>query len=401
MPADWDVLRRRMVEAVGADGQVSAWPEFLSWREALGAVARHEFIPDTVWVEHSDPPPTLVALHREQDPQRWLQMVYAAAEAVITQVDNGQPEWGEKGGSVPTSSASCPVVVAVMLAALDAQPGHRVCEVGTGTGYNAALLAHRLGAAQVTSVEIDPDLADAARAALADAGFGGVGVVTGDGALGHPPGAPYDRLIATAACNQIPYSWVQQTVPGGRVVLPWSSTYTGALVSLTVAGDGTAGGTVVGESSFMSLRAQHELRGTVAAVVGDDEHRADQSTTTLHPYWVTGPHGARIAIGQRVPHCQWRYWPWDDDRIGVLWLLDTRSRSWAKLTHTSPDASDEQFPVLQFGPRRLWDEVRAAHEWWIDAGSPAADRWRFTVTPSGQHIALDPGSAQIWWMPTG
>ena len=67
---------------------------------------------------------------------------------------------------MPSSSASCPAMVAVMLAALEVREGHRVLEVGTGTGYNAALLAHRLGAERVTSVEIDSDLATHASKAL-------------------------------------------------------------------------------------------------------------------------------------------------------------------------------------------------------------------------------------------
>jgi len=100
-----------------------------------------------------------------------------------------------------------------MLAALDAHEGHRVLDTGTGTGYNAALLAHRLGAEQVTSIEVDPDVAASARTALSDNGFGGVTTVTGDGALGYPSGGPYDRVIATAACNQIPYAWIAQTRP--------------------------------------------------------------------------------------------------------------------------------------------------------------------------------------------
>ncbi|MGH3912748.1 MAG: methyltransferase domain-containing protein, partial [Pseudonocardiaceae bacterium] len=337
MVADPVELRRRMVDAVVTDEHVRAWwSAFQPWREAITAVPRHQFIGDTVWVEHDeDGPPTLVPLSRERDPDRWLELAYDAGEAVVTQVDNGRPEWAELGGSVPTSSASCPITVAMMLAALDVQEGHRVLEIGTGTGYNAALLAYRLGAGQVTSIEVDPDLASQARTALAGIGLAEVTVVTGDGALGYTPGAEYDRVIATAACNQIPYPWVEQTRPGGRVLLPWANTYTGALVALTVAEDGTAAGTVVGESSFLWLREQHQRRGTVQAVVGDDENRADACVTRLHPYWVTGPHGARIAIGERVAGCQWRYWPWEPhDPVGVLWLIDTRSRSWAKLSHT-------------------------------------------------------------------
>jgi protein-L-isoaspartate O-methyltransferase len=278
-----------------------------------------------------------------------------------------------------------------MLAALDAQQGHRVLEIGTGTGYNAALLAHRLGAEQITSIEIDPEIATRARKALSDTGFGGVSVVTGDGAVGHPPGAPYDRVIATAACNQIPYSWVAQSRPGGRVLLPWANTYTGGLLALTVGDDGTAQGTIVAESSFMWLRAQRDSRGAVHPVVGDstrDAGRTSATITELHPHHVTGSHGARVAIGERVPGCQWRYWPWEpDDPVGVLWLVDPWG-SWAKLTHNTPGADEDEFPVLQSGPRRLWDEAEAAHRWWVDAGRPNADQWRFTVTSDGQRIEL-------------
>lgn len=386
-------LRRRMVDAVTAEESLTRWRvAFEPWRPSLLAVPRHRFLPATVWVDNdADPPPALVPLHREQDPDRWLTLAYGADHGVITQVDNGNPEGPGPGGAIPTSSASGPVIVAVMLAALDVHEGHRVLEIGTGTGYNAALLAHRLGTEQVSSIEIDPDVATHARAALSGTGFGAVTVATGDGALGYPGGAPYDRVIATAAANQIPYSWVAQTRPGGRVLVPWADTYTGGLLALTVNDDGTAEGGIVAESNFMWLREQREARGAVkptTSEISSDPARTDASITTCHPHNVTGPHGARLTIGRRVAGCQWRYWPWTpNDPVGVLWLVDPWG-SWAKLTHTTPDADEDEFPVLQSGPRRLWDEVEAAYHWWIDAGNPDADRWQFTVTPTGQRVQL-------------
>ncbi|MGH3550130.1 MAG: methyltransferase domain-containing protein [Pseudonocardiaceae bacterium] len=270
-----------------------------------------------------------------------------------------------------------------------ARPGHRVLEIGTGTGYNAALPAHRLGAEQVTSIEIDSAVAARALRALSETGYGKICTVTGEGALGYPPRAPYDRIIATAAVCRIPHSWVAQTRPGGWILLPWANSYTGALVALTVSGDGSAYGGIVGESSFMWLRAQRERRGAVGAVVGDSDARAEVRTTTLHPHSVVGDLGVRFAIGQRVHQCQWRYWPFDEDTgAGVFWLLDFESRSWAKLIHTTPDAGDDEFRVHQSGPRRLGDEVHAAHRWWVDQGKPDVDRWRFTVTSHGQQIGL-------------
>jgi protein-L-isoaspartate(D-aspartate) O-methyltransferase len=381
-----------MVDMVVADGFLTGWRVGLApWLPSLLAVARHRFIPDVVWVDNDDGgPPALVPLHRERDPNRWLTLAYAG-DGVVTQVDDGCPSGPGCGGSMPTSSASGLAMVAVMLAALDAREGHRVLEIGTGTGYNAALLAHRLGADRVASIEIDPEIAACARKALSDSGFGAVTVVDGEGELGYPPSAPYDRVVVTAACNRVPYSWVAQARPGGRIVLPWADTYAGGLLMLTVGNDGIAQGRIVAESSFMWLREQRGTRGAVKPAMGDDardpEH-VDARVTTLHPSDVTGPHGARVAIGQRVPGCQWRYWPWEpSESVGVLWLVDPWG-SWAKLTHTSPGADEDEFPVLQSGPRRLWDEVEAACHWWRDAGSPGADRWWFTVSPDEQRVQL-------------
>jgi hypothetical protein len=181
---------------------------------------------------------------------------------------------------------------------------------------------------------------------------------------------------------------VAQTRPAGRILLPWANDYTGALVALTVNEHGTASGRIVGESSFMWLRGQRVRRGPVAAVV-DDENHAPVQMTGVHPHSVAGNPAARFAIGLRVPQCQWRYWPYDKhDGVGTLWLLDFGSRSWAKLTHATPDADDDEFPVRQHGPRRLWDEVTAARQWWVALGKPGIERWRFTVAPQGQRIAV-------------
>ncbi len=384
-----------MVEAVTADDCLSKWRTALApWRSSLLSIPRHQYIPDTIWVDNqAHTGPALVPLHREQDPDRWLRLAYDTTAGVATQVDDGHPDRPGLGGSMPTSSASSPVIVAVMLAALDAHEGHRVLEIGTGTGYNAALLAHRLTAEQITSMEIDPDVARRAGKALSSSVFGAVTVVTGDGTEGYPPDAPYDRVIVTASTNHIPYSWVAQTRAGGRILLPWADTYTSGLLALTVGDDGTARGGIVAESTFMWLRGQRDTRGAVRPTTSGgvaDPDRIDSRVTTLHPHNITGPHGARLAIGQRVPGCQWRYWPWEpDDPVGVLWLVDPWG-SWAKLTHTTPGADEDVFPVQQQGPRRLWDEVEAAYHWWVDVGCPPPDRWEFVVTPDGQRIGLDP-----------
>jgi protein-L-isoaspartate(D-aspartate) O-methyltransferase len=124
-------------------------------------------------------------------------------------------------GGVPTSSASAPGLVAAMLAQLDVRSGHRILEVGAGTGYNAALLARLTGpTGQVTTVELDPGIAAEAQNALAAAGYGHVSVIAGDGEHGHAPNAPYDRIIVTAGAWDLPPAWADQLAPGGLLVVP-------------------------------------------------------------------------------------------------------------------------------------------------------------------------------------
>ncbi|MGH3997784.1 MAG: methyltransferase, FxLD system, partial [Pseudonocardiaceae bacterium] len=119
------------------------------------------------------------------------------------------------------SSASHPNLVASMLEQLDIQPGHRVLEIGSATGVNAALLAELAGpTGTVVSIEIDDDLAAVARAGLAAAGYHQVEVICADGADGFPAGAPYDRIIVTAGAWDIASAWWQQLVVGGRIVVP-------------------------------------------------------------------------------------------------------------------------------------------------------------------------------------
>jgi protein-L-isoaspartate(D-aspartate) O-methyltransferase len=122
---------------------------------------------------------------------------------------------------VATSSASAPGIVAAMLAQLDVRPGHRILEIGAGTGYNAALLACLTGpAGQVTTVELDSVVAAEAQNALATAGWGQVTVIVGDGEYGYAPGAPYDRIIVTAGAWDLPTAWAEQLAPDGLLVAP-------------------------------------------------------------------------------------------------------------------------------------------------------------------------------------
>lgn len=353
------------------------------WQEAFLAVPRELFIPEVIWRYAGD---DLVPLRRADEPAEWLARAYGP-RYVVTQVDDGIPAGPNGRGRVATSSASRPDIVALMLDAGRIEPGMRVLEIGTGTGYTAALLAHRLGARNVTSIEVDPALAARAQAALKRAGYGEVTVITGDGTQGCPDRAPFDRVLSTVAAPQVPYPWVAQTGPGGLVVTPWGTAYDpGGLLSLTVQADGTATGGLVNTTiSFMELRDQRIPRPPITELVHDTDN-PQLSNTDLHASHLCNDENACLAIALQVPGCYWEYQPaTGDDGRWCVWFLDADARSWARFDY-QPDT--RRWPVHQFGPRRLWDEITAAYHRWDHAGRPPVAQWRFTVTPDGQCVEL-------------
>ncbi|WP_257460269.1 protein-L-isoaspartate(D-aspartate) O-methyltransferase [Archangium lipolyticum] len=113
---------------------------------------------------------------------------------------------------------SQPYIVAFMTQALDLQPGERVLEIGTGSGYQTAVLAQLCG--EVYSVEVVPELAGPARERLERLGFGNIHFRVGDGTAGWPEEAPFDAILGTAAPERLPPALYQQLRPGGRLVLP-------------------------------------------------------------------------------------------------------------------------------------------------------------------------------------
>ncbi|MGQ0551285.1 MAG: methyltransferase, FxLD system [Armatimonadota bacterium] len=152
------------------------------------------------------------------------------------------------------SSSSQPAIMALMLEQLELAPGHRVLEIGAGTGYNAALMAHIVGeTGQVTAIDIDEDLVAGAREHLAAAGFERVRVVCGDGGLGYPDDAPYDRIILTVGASDITPGWIEQLRSGGRLLLPLSIKGPQMCVAFERA-DGHLESVSIEECGFMMLR---------------------------------------------------------------------------------------------------------------------------------------------------
>lgn len=157
---------------------------------------------------------------------------------------------------VAISSASQPTMIAIMLQQLRVAPGSRILEIGTGSGYNAALLAHLVTAAgRVTTIDIEPDLVDAARVRLRD--FPNVFAAAADGNGGYAANAPYDRIIVTAAAWDVEISWWEQLREGGILVVPLALDSVQRCIAFERSGMTMLGFGAV-ECSFIALRGKSE-----------------------------------------------------------------------------------------------------------------------------------------------
>ncbi|WP_416967792.1 protein-L-isoaspartate(D-aspartate) O-methyltransferase [Streptomyces sp. 4F14] len=350
------------------------------WIPAFNATPRHLFVPDVIW-------PGRAGMNRQDDrvirseaPKAWWKAVYTDAP-ITTQWDDGTYD-GAGRGKIASSSSSMPTMVFSMLAALNVEDGQRVLEIGTGTGWNSALLCHRLGSENVFTIEVDGDTARAARRRLNDAGHDPVSII-GDGAEGYSAGAPYDRLIATASIGRVPRPWINQVKPGGIIVAPWGPTYGGeAVARLTVAGDGSASGRFIGSSAFMRLREQRKALPSGSAY--DTDTDGTRTTTHLSPDDV-GEWLHMFVIGVQDPTLFCRVEK-GEGRSYRLWLYDTGVTSWAVANY---DPGHTEFEVTEHGPRALWDELRSAVNWWDGKGRPGFDRFGLTVDGNGEHVWLD------------
>ncbi|MCC3766880.1 methyltransferase domain-containing protein [Streptomyces sp. UNOC14_S4] len=344
-------------------------------RTAFLEVPRHAFVRDTVWVlDGSQYRP----VSRADDPERWARAVYAPTAPAVTQVDDGAP--GDTGtGREPTSSISAPDAVFTMLDVADPRPGSRVLEIGTGTGWNAALLAGRCGQSRVTTIEIDPRVADEARTALAAAGCPDVTVIRGDGALGHASGAPYTHVISTAAVFTVPYAWVGQAAPGGSIVTPFTTAFCPhGLARLTVgaegavgAEDGTAHGFFAGAMTFMPLRAQR-TENRIRELFTDQAWQESRDSKVGDSLAALGSPHAEFAAGLLLPGIA--HWRGDDGE----WLCG--DGSWALVC--------DEGCAHQWGPRSLADEAARAAAWWQRQGEPELYEFGLTVTRDGQRYWL-------------
>jgi len=353
---DADQLRDRMVDALVAHGHLVSG----RWRRAFRAVPREHFVDRFVV-------PTRDGRHTEHDlsdPRG-----HAAALAAVYSDATLITRWDRGGTAVCSSTA--PSLMAKMVERLDVRSGHAVLEIGTGTGYQTAILCHALGAPRVTTTEIDPIQAERARRSLHALAVRPT-ILTADGTLGAPDRAPFDRLIATCGLDRVPAAWLPQLREGGLLVANVGF----GLVRLSVH-NGTATGPFLAPAAFTPLRRNttepaptaHDARAMV---------REDAAPTRTH---FPGDLLTDTMIFLRrlvFPEIIWAA----SNHDGLRWTLaDPTTASWSVTIRQSPTVAE----VRTNGPRALWSDLLDLHMTWLHAGRPSLNRLGLTIHPDGTH----------------
>ncbi|MGW5332939.1 ATP-grasp peptide maturase system methyltransferase [Streptomyces bauhiniae] len=375
--------RRRLAELLSKNSVLTS-----PWlREAVETVPRELFLHPGVFLDEGGfwRPVTATGT----DAAEWLKIAYSY-DTLTTQLDGhltaDQTAHSVRG--VPTSSSTTPATVISMIESLGLEPDHRVLEIGTGTGYSSALMCHYLGADNVSTVEVDPEVAERADIALETLGYS-AWTAAGDGLLGHPRRAPYDRVIATCAVRRIPHTWVRQTKPGGIILSTVGSwPYGTGLAKVTVDdNNGNAEGQIIGRSSFMQARSQ-----AVVPVAGDlsartayaDSERETKAPPTLLDDWMPAFLAQLAAPGAHLVRAQ-------SDETPLLYLFDPDRESFAEFI-----AHDGGWTVRQGGPVPLWDRIEEALVAWEAAGQPEIDSFRLRITQASHHYWIE-GAPDLNW----
>ena len=347
MTDDLGTLHTALVERLDTDEAI---------REAFAAHPRHRFIPDMIWPDALGLP-----LYRTTAPDRWAHLVYGG-DAVTVQANDG----GSGPRNEPSSSSSAPQVMADMITAAGIEEGMRVLEIGTGTGWNAAVLYSLVGEkGSVTSVEIDPGVAALARERLTGTG------VTVWTAAAPPEGEVFDAVIATCAVTRVPDPWSAALADGGSLVVPWSphpAAHSTPVAALTKR-DGRLRGPLVRDAAFMRDRTQR-VEGLPFPGLG----RPPKPTGTfpvgsveligsgMMPQLLLMVPGVRMGTGVR---------PFQDGHGRIVWM--GAGDAWA---YVWPDCS-----VTGEKDRTLSRDLADAYQSLADAGFPALDSFSLEIGP--------------------
>ncbi|MGW6532710.1 protein-L-isoaspartate O-methyltransferase family protein [Streptomyces venezuelae] len=376
---DYRAIARRELDVMGAFR--SPW-----LRAAFDAVDREAFVPDAFWGYDTDDSGRQMVIDRAVDKEAWRRAVWGTHRSLITQMDDGvTAEQGPHKGAF-TSSISALDIVFEKLNQLTVEPGHNVLHIGTGSGYDSALLSEGvgIGCGSLTTVELEPALAAGGAKNLRGAGYTPT-TVCGDGLEGWLATAPYDRIISTAAVRSVPRPWREQCNDGAVILAPFNTLYArGGLLRLRIQGR-VASGRFVGGACYMWVRSQrpvHRLRPPA------DSHK---EASPIDPEEILGRGWAQdFALGLYLPDVSFSHRGEGEDKQVQLW--DEPGTSVAIVDYDEWWRTDA---VTVYGDRNLWSELVGAYSEWRLAGQPHYTRSGLTCADDGEHFWLDRPTARL------
>ncbi len=305
----------------------------------------------------------------------------------------------ERGG-LPSSSSSQPSIMAIMIEQAGLRRGHRVAEIGAGTGYNAAVLRELVGpGGRVVTVDIQPDVAQDAQAHLAAAGYADVLVVAADGGFGYPPEAPYDRIMVTASVSELSPHWREQLVEGGVLVVPLRLRTQGLSVaferrgsvlpsrSITCSGFMHLRGVfghgdevvAMGEGLYLSGPLAHEVPlDLLAGLLAQQPRRLASLIVPVNSFGLGGGLGIYLALEEPGVIDVFTTLPERWGFHSLSGVIDVAERS---LCLVRPDG------VVSYGTDAARDRVRQRAGEWVEMGRPGVEQLRIEAYPAGVAVS--------------
>ncbi|MFQ6193717.1 protein-L-isoaspartate(D-aspartate) O-methyltransferase [Streptomyces sp. NPDC000405] len=342
------------------------------WRAPVARTPRHVLVPRW-WERAAD---GWAVRDGAADPERWLGVAYSD-KTLVTRVGALHADCAaddDRPAGRPTSSSTLPGLDVLMFQHARIGDDNTLGHVGTGPGYADALACHRLGDKQVTSMDIDPYLVDAARERLGELGLHPT--ILAVDATGEVPGT-FDRIVSTVAVRPIPASWLSALEPGGRLVT--TITGTSLLVTADKNEDGSASGRVEWDrAGFMSARRGPDYPPRLASLLAvAREHEGEAVTTGRYPVvHVTEAWDLASMLDVTTPGIEHEFEEVEGRRTALMIHPDG---SWARAS-----AFGTATPTVhQGGPRRLWDALDEVRDLWLATGELPLRGARVLVKPSG------------------
>jgi protein-L-isoaspartate(D-aspartate) O-methyltransferase len=354
-------------------------PEIL---RGFSRVPRHLFIP--YLYEERDSQLVMMTLNFNQPDPALLDRIYVDAPLVI---------WSEDDKVLATSSQ--PLVMAMMLQDGRVGPGSRVLEIGTGSGYNAGVIADIVGdPAKVVTIEIYPEMAKRARKNLERAGFPAVDVITGDGGPGYPLKAPYDSIIITCGSPEIP--WHGQLAPGGSIAMPLVTRGVETLCALTKQDDGSLRGHLSLFVTFLHFVGVHSAQwhfsrtsSSLTQMIEDNGLKLQEGTSALGDILLSGAEDEATALTKRRARFSFELFLAIADRDAMVYESEVEGHErgyaiWRRERTASGVGMAMIFPseVVSWGDASVASDLIGHYRAWQQLGKPGLADYAISFYPA-------------------